>query len=289
MTESYASFAAGWPGSKASVSWDLRDVLLYALSVGARPSEELPFLYEKFGPRVLPTYATRLAGTALYEFVTYLVPLGNSTLLVSTDVASHRSLPPRCLSAVATAHVGECRNDGDHLHLDLHVSIDDDEGPLSEITHTIRARNAASPDASSEPATPSGLVSTESAGWLLFEDDVREEQYAIWRLQERISLDEPLADEIHFDPEFTEQNNMGRPFITGECVLGFMYRGALRCIEKDRSGEISRIAAEFRGKVYPGDRLTTRLRWRSETEAELSVANQDGVIVLSGGHLTFAE
>jgi hypothetical protein len=289
MTDSYASFAAQWPGSKANVGWDLRDVLLYALSVGARPPEELPFLYEKYGPRVLPTYVTRLAGTALYEFVTYLVPQGHSTLLVSTDVRSLRSLPPRSLSAVATAHVGECRNSGDHLHLDLHVAIDDDEGPLSEITHTIRARNAASVDVGSEPAMPSETRPRESDGWLAFVDDVRAEQYAIWRLQERISLDEPLADEIHFDPEFTKRNNMGRPFITGECVLGFMYRGALRCVGDGRSGEITRIAAQFRGKVYPGDRLTTRMRWTSETDAELSVANQDGAIVLSGGHLTFAK
>ena len=289
MTDSYASFAAQWPGSKASVNWDLRDVLLYALSVGARPPEELPFLYEKYGPRVLPTYVTRLAGTALYEFVTYLVPLGHSTLLLSTDVTSHRSLPPRCLTAVATAHVGECRNSGDHLHLDLHVTIDDDEGPLSEITHTIRARNAASAGVVSEPATPSEMKPIESDGWLSFEDDVRAEQYAIWRLQERISLDEPLADEIHFDPEYTAQNNMGRPFITGECALGFMYRGSLRCIGNGRSGEITRIAAQFRRKVYPGDRLRTLLRWRSESEADVSVANQDGAIVLADGHLTFAE
>jgi hypothetical protein len=289
MTDSYASVAAQWPGSKASVSWDLRDVLLYALSVGARPPDELQYLYEKYGPRVLPTYVTRLAGTALYEFVTYLVPLGHSTLLVSTDVTNRRSLPPRCLSAVATAHVGECRNDGDHLHMDLHVVIDDDEGPLSEITHTIRARNAASAGLSSEPTVAPEAIPTESDGWLWFEDDVRAEQYAIWRLQERISLDEPLADEIHFDPQYTERNNMGRPFITGECVLGFMYRGALKCIGEGRSGEVTRITAQFRGKVYPGDRLTTRLRRSSASEAELNVANQDGAVVLSGGHITFAE
>jgi hypothetical protein len=173
--------------------------------------------------------------------------------------------------------------------LDLHVSIADEEGPLSEITHTIRARKAASVGLASERPAPSEGPLVESDGWLAFADDVRAEQYAIWRLQERISLDEPLADEIHFDPEFTERNHMGRPFITGECVLGFMYRGALRCIGDDRSGEITRIAAQFRGKVYPGDRLTTRLRWSSGTEAELNVANQDGAIVLSGGRLTFAE
>lgn len=40
-----------------TVSWTPADALLYAVGVGARPPDELDFLYEKQGPMVLPTVA----------------------------------------------------------------------------------------------------------------------------------------------------------------------------------------------------------------------------------------
>ena len=39
------------------VSWRAKDTMLYALGVGAKPAEELDFLYEGRGPLVLPTFA----------------------------------------------------------------------------------------------------------------------------------------------------------------------------------------------------------------------------------------
>ena len=38
-------------------SWTSKDVMLYALGVGATPERELEFVFEGKGPRVLPTYA----------------------------------------------------------------------------------------------------------------------------------------------------------------------------------------------------------------------------------------
>ena len=43
--------------ASAEVSWDAKDVMLYALGVGCRPSTELDYLYEGRGPLVLPTFA----------------------------------------------------------------------------------------------------------------------------------------------------------------------------------------------------------------------------------------
>src|SRR5512139_2915510 len=38
-------------------SWTSKDVILYALGVGAKPDGELDFVYEGKGPKVLPTFA----------------------------------------------------------------------------------------------------------------------------------------------------------------------------------------------------------------------------------------
>ena len=38
------------------VSWDSNATQLYAVATGAKPPEELDFLYEGRGPKVLPTF-----------------------------------------------------------------------------------------------------------------------------------------------------------------------------------------------------------------------------------------
>ena len=40
-----------------SHSWTNRDTMLYALGVGCRPPEDLDFIYEGRGPKVVPTFA----------------------------------------------------------------------------------------------------------------------------------------------------------------------------------------------------------------------------------------
>ncbi len=40
-----------------SFSWSQKDVMLYALGVGARPEIDLEYVFEDKGPKVLPTYA----------------------------------------------------------------------------------------------------------------------------------------------------------------------------------------------------------------------------------------
>lgn len=46
----------GKPGAPSSYSYAWKDTVLYALGVGAK-REELDYLYEARGPRVLPTFA----------------------------------------------------------------------------------------------------------------------------------------------------------------------------------------------------------------------------------------
>src|ERR1700729_1623735 len=37
--------------------WSPRDAILYSLGIGARQPRDLEFLYERYGPRVEPTFA----------------------------------------------------------------------------------------------------------------------------------------------------------------------------------------------------------------------------------------
>lgn len=281
---SYPSLAGEWGGHYGASSWTLKDTLLYAVSVGARPPQDLRYLYEKHGPAVLPTFPTRLAGVALLEFVSHLQRVApNPTLLASTDLQLLHSIPVECAQVESHAHLKQMWRQGGHLFLDLEVRSFVGAEPLSVVTHTIRARGAASDEVAVGQAE--AVMDGDRAAALSFDDDVRPEQYAIWRLQERLSLEEPLADEIHFDPEFTAAHNLGAPFITGECALGFMARAGLRMLGRTAEDHVKRVGASFRSKVLPSDRLTTFLWREDERRATLEVVNQDGVVVLGNGYI----
>ena len=98
-TENAEQTMRSWAARSYDSSWTLKDTLLYALAVGARPSRELPFVYERYGPKVLPTFATRLAKEALEDFGTHLMRAGLTTVLYSTSVESTEGLTaifPNC-------------------------------------------------------------------------------------------------------------------------------------------------------------------------------------------------
>ena len=57
MSKQISSDLVGMTFEPVEFTWDSKDVMLYAVGVGAKPEGELEFVYEGKGPRVLPTYA----------------------------------------------------------------------------------------------------------------------------------------------------------------------------------------------------------------------------------------
>ena len=76
-----------------SHSWTNRDAMLYALGVGCRPPEDLDFIYEGRGPKVVPTFAVipglRAMGSAMQRIDINLAAL----LHGEQSVTTHRPLP----------------------------------------------------------------------------------------------------------------------------------------------------------------------------------------------------
>nr|NIR25876.1 3-alpha,7-alpha,12-alpha-trihydroxy-5-beta-cholest-24-enoyl-CoA hydratase [Gammaproteobacteria bacterium] len=57
MSQPISADLVGLATDPVDVSWSEKDVMLYALAVGAKPDQELDFVYEARGPKVLPTFA----------------------------------------------------------------------------------------------------------------------------------------------------------------------------------------------------------------------------------------
>jgi hypothetical protein len=283
MTDNAQQLMRAWPARSYDSSWTLKDTLLYALAVGARPSRELPFVYERYGPKVLPTFATRLAKEALEDFGTHLMRAGLTTVLYSTSVESTEGLRPECGDATTAARVGDLRNAGRHLLVDLIAATTIESRSVASIVHTIWVRDAAIDGLPSIDAASGASAQAES---FRFEDEVRDEQYALWRLQENLSLDRQFPDELHIDPEYTQQHGFGAPFITGECTLGFAGRAILRWAGENTT--ISRMTARFRQPVLPGDHLITTVHQAADGHAAFEVHNHHGRLVLSDGSLAYS-
>ena len=54
--EKISSSLVGMKFDPIDFSWTAKDVMLYALGVGAKPEDELEYVFEGKGPKVLPTY-----------------------------------------------------------------------------------------------------------------------------------------------------------------------------------------------------------------------------------------
>jgi predicted MFS family arabinose efflux permease len=57
MSKPISSDLVGLTFDPVEFSWDAKDVMLYAVGVGAKPDGELEFVFEGKGPKVIPTYA----------------------------------------------------------------------------------------------------------------------------------------------------------------------------------------------------------------------------------------
>ncbi|MGH2555476.1 MAG: MaoC/PaaZ C-terminal domain-containing protein [Actinomycetota bacterium] len=259
------------------VQWDEREVMLYALAVGAKPAGELDFIYEGRGPKVLPGYGV-IPGTAPFLSLIQRVAIDLRTLLHGEQAITwHRPIPPSA-KATSTAQVTEVWDKGSAAVLVVEAVTADDDGPLFTNRATLFLRGAggfggergpaAAPDPLPERA-PDAVVTAETGP----------AQAALYRL-----LGDP--NPIHIDPDFARMAGFERPFLHGLCTFGIVCRTVLsdRC-DGDPAG-LGTFGARFADQVYPGDEIVTKIWETGPGRVAFQSERADGTIVLSQGRAT---
>src|SRR5690349_13820306 len=84
----------GKPQPALDLTYTWRDTVLYALGVGAKMPNDLPYLYEAQGPKVLPTFAVVPGFPALSKIVGQLGADTRKLLHGEQTVVLHRPIPP---------------------------------------------------------------------------------------------------------------------------------------------------------------------------------------------------
>jgi len=253
--------------------YNWKDVVLYALGVGATP-EELPLVYEHApgGLKVLPSFCVVPAMRAFPKFgddiewslmlhgeqtIRLYHPIPPAGKLIQTGVIT--DIFDKGKGAVYHAKISGTSEEGTHIY-DAHWAIfylgaggfGGDPGPKAD---SIKPPEGIKPDFS-------------------FSCPVAENQAALYRLSGDLN---PL----HLDPAAAKRGGFDRPILHGLCTYGIATRAIVNGPLEGDVNRLKEFKARFSSAVYPGDILTTE-GWKNGS-GYIIQARTENEVVLSNG------
>jgi len=273
MSKQISSDLVGMTFEPVPFSWDSKDVMLYAVGVGAKPEGELEFVYEGKGPKVLPTYAV-IPGMFSMGGLVSNVEINLAMLLHGEQsITLHREIPPEGKVRI-TGRVSEVWDKGKAAVIGSEGIVEDDDGPLFTTKATLFIRGAGGFGGERGPSTAGLNQPPERAPDVVIEDVTRPEQGAVYRL----SGD---RNPIHIDPDFATMAGFQKPFVHGLCTYGFVGRAILRGLCGGDPARFRHFEARFADQVYFGDSIITKIWKVGDGEAIVQAETQNSNVVLS--------
>lgn len=264
-----------------TLSWNKKDVMLYALGVGARPDGELEFVYEGRGPAVLPTYAVIPAMRAMGN-LRQAVELKIQRLLHGEqEIELLRPLPPKAEITLAS-EISEVWDKGKAGVIGVTAEAADGDGPLFRSRSTLFYFGGGGFGGEPGPSTKDKNRPPERAPDVVVEYRPRPEQGAIYRLSGDLV---PL----HIDPDFARKAGYERPFMHGLCTFGFAGRAALHGLCGGDPTRFKSMSVRFAATAEFNEPIISKF-WRvGPGDAIMQSENQAGEAVLSQARVRFAE
>jgi len=279
--------AAGQVGKPLERSWTERDVLLYALGVGAGVENptgaELQFTTENshdIDLAVLPTFVVLMgAGFHGVDIGTF-----NPAMLVHGEqgITLHAPLPTSGTLIATPTVTGIYDKGSGALVAGETTAVDKATGePLftSRMSAFIRGEGGFGGERGPSGDAP---VVPERAPDEVVTYPTRIDQALLYRL----SGD---RNPLHSDPWFAAQAGFDRPILHGLCTYGFTGRALLHAVCDSDPARFGSMDARFSRPVMPGDTLTVQM-WRLDDDRTvlLRTQNQAGDTVIDRGVFTLA-
>jgi acyl dehydratase len=255
----------------AEFAWDERDAIVYALGVGSSPGGELDYLYERRGPKVLPTFALIPNWWAVKELGSAIENQGRPMVHASQMLDLHRELPPAG-RITARAEITAVWDKGSNTLIEVTGRAEDADGPLFETRSGTMILGLGGwggergPSASGDgtPEGPPDAVVTHS---------IRADQGAIYRLSGDLN---PL----HIDPDAARAAGFDDVFLHGLCTLGFAGRALLHVAGPET--RISHLETRFARPLFLDRVLETRV-WRLDDREWCFDAVEGDTTILANG------
>jgi acyl dehydratase len=256
-------------------SYTERDVILYALGVGAQ-ADELEYVYEGVpgGLKVIPSFSILAPGTGILEV---LGPgIDNPRLLHGEQmIRVHRPIPPRG-TIITTTTLSDLFDKGKAavIHCKSESKLPDGE-PLFEGEAVLFYMGEGGFGGPRGPQAerhepPEGVEPDFSVSY-----EIADNQAAIYRLCGDIN---PL----HIDPKEAQRVGFDRPILHGLSTYGFATRSIVHGL---CGGDVSRFRAfkvRLSNVVYPGDTVTTEGWKQGDGRYTIQVRTQRDVVMTNG-------
>ncbi len=264
-----------------TISWNSKDAMLYALGVGAKPAEELDFVYEGRGPLVLPTYAVIPAMRAMGN-LRQVVNLKIQRLLHGEQgIELLRPLPAKT-EITLESRVSEVWDKGKSGVIGVAALARDAEGPLFRSHSTLFYIGGGGFGGEPGPSTKGKNLPPDREPDLVVDHATQPEQGALYRLSgDRVAL--------HIDPDFAQKAGYDKPFMHGLCTYGFVGRAILHGLCGGDPARFKSMTGRFADTVQFEDHIITKFWHDGPGAAILQVETQAGNVVLSQARATYAD
>ena len=242
------------PPIEFNYTW--RDTVVYALGVGASADEELDYLYEGRGPKVLPTFCTIPTFAAFDALVDRVGCDRRGMVHHSQQMNLCKPLRPNARLRV----MGRVAGLYDLKRVAISVfsidAYDEDDELIIQGEVTLLLRNdggfgGARPPKTERVAPPERDPDFETR------DQVGRTQALLYRLSGDYN---PL----HADPDFAAQVGFERPVLHGLCTYGYAGRTVLKEACGDDPDALAMLRGQFSNPVFPGDTLIVRGWYQGE-------------------------
>lgn len=273
----------GKPGPASSLTYTWKDAALYALGIGAK-KDELDYLYEGRGPKMIPSFAVVPTFGPMLERVA--ATGGNMAMVVhgAQKVKIHAPFAP-----AATLHTTCKIRDIYDLRRFASVLLetethDESKKLIATTTWTIIFRGEGGFGGAAPPKEPTGIdIPKDKPADFSIEEKTTPEQALLYRLS-----GDP--NPLHADPEFAKNVGFERgPILHGLCTYGFMVRHAAKGACGGDATKITGIDARFSKPVWPGDTLVTEGWVVAPGKVALRVSVRErSEVVLSNGSVVLA-
>lgn len=242
----------GYQTEPVSFSYDWKTAALYALAVGAT-TDELDYLYEGRGPRVLPTFAVLASYAPVSQL--FVKTQCDMTRMVHGGqmLRLHRPLPPSA-TLVTTGKIEGMYDMKKLAQVVLSTRTTLNGEPCFDTEWTLWVRDAGNfggprPPKQEIPKLAEGQSETPTFS---VEQATRPEQALLYRLTGDLN---PL----HADPEFALAAGFEQgPILHGLCTYGFVGRALLKHACGGDPARLKSFSVQFRKPVWPGDVLATQ-------------------------------
>lgn len=252
--------------------YEWRDVVLYALGVGAT-AEELDYVYEGRGPVVIPTFAVVPAFKSLLDTCGKLGADLLKVLHGEQQIRLHRPIPPSG-AFQTTATVKGVYDKGKGALAVIEMNTTDAKGePVFDNVSSIFVRGEGGFGGDRGPSADKIEPPEGEKPAFSITHGTSTSQAALYRLSGDYN---PL----HIDPEFAAKAGFDKPILHGLCTYGYAGRAIIEGACGGDPAKLAGLSARFTGVVYPGETLTTSGWASGDGRYVIQTTTQDGRTVL---------